>query len=120
MCCNFRSASPDNGEHNTRGRGKRKEWEAILPKSEIRTRGAKIPDYKLHLKIRPSKREQKAIEKNSLRESIGFAGRGRGKLGKAAMDKKGVMQAPVTGWTLEPAFKLSDIPQNFHSVPNSR
>lgn len=71
-----RSASPegneDNGMSGKPGKGRKKEWEAILPKSEIRTRGAKIPNYKLHLKIRPSKKEQQVIESQCLRKSFGF------------------------------------------------
>lgn len=38
----------------------------------MQTRGAKLPNFKLHLKIRPTKEEQSAIAKNSLRESIGY------------------------------------------------
>ena len=109
-----RSASPDNENKEPRLRGKRKEWDTILPRSEIRTRGAKLPDYKLHLKIRPTKREQKAIQRNSLKESIGFDKK-RKKLPsaqKARDDKKLLQQQKAQNvpenWTLEPAFKIFD------------
>nr|XP_040569588.1 scm-like with four MBT domains protein 2 [Lepeophtheirus salmonis] len=72
----------------------RKEWSELLPKSDIQTRGAKLPNWKLHLKIRPSKKDQKTINNNALRESLGYFSSNLSKRCKQ----------------LEPAFKVDDIP----------
>ena len=81
-------------------RKRNKEWKSILPKSEIRTRGAKLPNFSLHLKIRPSRKEQRAIENASLRSSIGYSDAYLTKSGA----KKGRRELP-------PAFTINDFPE---------
>ena len=61
------SSRPSSPCHQRKKRSK--EWGTILPKSEIRTRGAKLPNFSLHLKIRPSRKEQRAIESSNLKMS---------------------------------------------------
>ena len=92
-----------------------KRWEEILPKSEIRTRGAKLPDFKLHFKIRPSKKEQKVIEKNSLRDSIGYDRRSK----SSAANKKIRLDDEKKPQKLEAAFTMEDLEEleEKHSGP---
>ena len=78
-----------------------KEWGTILPKSEIRTRGAKLPNFSLHLKIRPSRKEQRAIESSNLRMS--YSASADTLLSKSG-GKKGRRELP-------PAFSLLDFPK---------
>ena len=56
------SMSIQGDEPAKRRRYGKKEWSTLLPKSEMRTRGAKLPDWKLHMKIRPSYKDRKAME----------------------------------------------------------
>jgi len=60
-----RDNSPDNSEHS--GGNKRrygpKNWGDILPPSEIKTRGAKLPSFAIQLKVRPSKKDVEELEK---------------------------------------------------------
>ena len=55
-----RDNSPDTGEANKR---KNKNWGDILPPSEIKTRGAKLPSFSLQLKKRPSKKDVEELER---------------------------------------------------------
>ena len=80
-------------------RKRNKEWKTILPKSEIRTRGAKLPNFSLHMKIRPSRKEQRAIENASLRSSIGYS--------EVLLTKSGAKKGRRE---LPPAFTLLDFP----------
>ncbi len=78
-----------------------KEWNQILPKSEIRTRGAKIPNFSLHMKIRPSRKEQRAIENSSrLKANVSYSDNLLSKSG----GKKGRRELP-------PAFNMQDFPK---------
>ena len=95
------SSSDESRPSSPSGRRKRnKEWQSILPKSEIRTRGAKLPNFSLHLKIRPSRKEQRAIESSSIRSSIGYS--------EAIMTKSGAKKGRRE---LPPAFNMSDFPK---------
>lgn len=78
-----------------------KEWGTILPKSEIRTRGAKLPNFSLHLKIRPSRKEQRAIENANFRSNMYNGG---DQLLNKSGGKKGRRELP-------PAFSLHDFPK---------
>ena len=78
-----------------------KEWGTILPKSEIRTRGAKLPNFSLHMKIRPSRKEQRAIENSS--SNVKSYSASEHLLSKTG-GKKGRRELP-------PAFSLQDFPQ---------
>lgn len=79
-----------------------KEWGTILPKSEIRTRGAKLPNFSLHLKIRPSRKDQRAMESSdSYRSSSAYSAENL--LSKSG-GKKGRRELP-------PAFSLRDFPK---------
>ena len=40
-----------------------KNWSDILPPSEIKTRGAKLPSFSRQLKVRPSKKDVEELEK---------------------------------------------------------
>ena len=107
-----RSTSPDSSERRSSRpkRATRKEWENILPRSEIKTRGARLPDYKLHLKIRPSRKEQSVIDRTSLRESIGFDKKGlRRQRGGRGQDQVG---GPIK---IKAAFKLGHVPHQQRS-----
>ncbi len=122
-----RSASPDNGgsgggggggggevdRHRTRRHGRREPDQGVQPaRSRIMTRGAKLPDYKLHFKIRPTKEEQKVIESNSLRESIGYdRGAKRARYEEQQQGGAGAGAARRPGWMVEPAFRMSDLEQ---------
>lgn len=77
-----------------------KEWGNILPKSEIRTRGAKLPNFSLHLKIRPSRKDQRAMESSDSYRSSYSAENLLSKSG----GKKGRRELP-------PAFSLRDFPK---------
>ena len=82
-----------------------KEWGTILPKSEIRTRGAKLPNFSLHLKIRPSRKDQRAIESSNLRMgSYGSACSAADALLTKSGGKKGRRELP-------PAFNIKDFPK---------
>lgn len=76
-----------------------KEWESILPKSEIRTRGAKLPNFRIHMKIRPSVKDRKDMEKSSLRASFGY-----GDANSPGLRRKGRKKE------LPPAFTMADFP----------
>jgi hypothetical protein len=121
---NSRSASPaPDGEPAAKRKSGRKEWGNILPRSEIRTRGAKLPDYKLHLKIRPTKKEQNEIAINSLRDSIGFGDKRNGKgMNRAMAEYEMAFQQTVgrgrsTTIKLKPAFKLHVAPVELAQQP---
>ena len=77
-----------------------KEWGTILPKSEIRTRGAKLPNFSLHMKIRPSRKEQLKIENSTSIKSYSASEHLLSKTG----GKKGRRELP-------PAFSLQDFPK---------
>ena len=77
-----------------------KEWGTILPKSEIRTRGAKLPNFSLHMKIRPSRKEQRAIESSTIKSNYSASEHLLSKTG----GKKGRRELP-------PAFSLDDFPK---------
>lgn len=57
-----RDNSPEVGEGGKRRYGP-KNWGELLPPSEIRTRGAKLPSFSLQLKVRPSKKDVEELEK---------------------------------------------------------
>ena len=84
----------------SRKQKQRKEWENILPKSEIRTRGAKLPNFRLHMKIRPSRKEQRDLENSKLR---GVYATTDALLNKSGA-KKGRRELP-------PAFSMDDFPK---------
>jgi len=68
-------------------------WESILPRSDIQTRGAKLPDFKLHFGLKPSKRSAEANTADS-------------------PEKKAVTEPAVAredAWKMEAAFRLEDI-----------
>ena len=95
------SSSDESRPSSPSSRRKRnKEWQSILPKSEIRTRGAKLPNFSLHLKIRPSRKEQRAIESSSIRSSIGYS--------EAILTKSGAKKGRRE---LPPAFNMNDFPK---------
>ena len=86
----------------------------LLPKSEMRTRGNKLPDFKLHFNMRPTRKEQKDLIAST------------SKYAKDRIDSLSNILRPVTnipnvsqinkakrGKTrleLIPAFKMSDFP----------
>ena len=80
-----------------------KEWGTILPKSEIRTRGAKLPNFSLHLKIRPSRKDQRAIESSNLKMGSYGSNSADALLSKSG-GKKGRRELP-------PAFNINDFPK---------
>ncbi len=96
-----RSSSPDNEQPPPKRKVARKEWENILPKSEIRTRGAKLPNWKLHMKIRPTKKELCVIANTNLRKGIVDNGDQR----LPSVLKRG----PGGAIRLVPAFKPSEV-----------
>lgn len=57
-----RDNSPELGEGGKRKYGP-KNWGELLPPSEIRTRGAKLPTFSQQLKVRPSKKDVEELEK---------------------------------------------------------
>ena len=60
-----RDNSPDPNDQ-TGGNKRRygpKNWGDILPPSEIKTRGAKLPSFAIQLKVRPSKKDVEELEK---------------------------------------------------------
>ena len=63
-----RDNSPDTGDAGgaTGGSKRRygpKNWGDILPPSEIKTRGAKLPSFAIQLKVRPSKKDVEELER---------------------------------------------------------
>ena len=61
-----RDNSPDTGDTSTGGVKRRygpKNWGDILPPSEIKTRGAKLPSFAIQLKVRPSKKDVEELER---------------------------------------------------------
>jgi hypothetical protein len=92
-----RPSSPNGGARKQR---RTKEWGNILPKSEIRTRGAKLPNFSLHLKIRPSRKDQRAMENSGFRNAFRY---GDNYLTKSGA-KKGRRELP-------PAFTIDDFPK---------
>jgi len=87
------SSKKKNGKNG--GATKANKWENILPKSEIRTRGAKLPDFKLHFGLRPSKREaEKAPQEQSTQPPA---------------SKKAKVTVRKDAWKMEPAFCMEDI-----------
>ena len=58
-----------------------------------------MPNFSLHMKIRPSRKEQRAIENASLRSSIGYS--------EVLLTKSGAKKGRRE---LPPAFTLSDFP----------
>ncbi len=104
-----RSTSPvNNGEGDGRRTTRRPAPPKELPRSRIRTRGAKLPDFKLHLKICPSKEEQKVIESNSLRGGVSY-GRSSAKKSKFVEYQSPSGKRGPGGWRMEPAFKMSEL-----------
>jgi len=92
-------------QQRTERKKRSKEWGTILPKSEIRTRGAKLPNFSLHLKIRPSRKDQRAIESSNLRMgSYGSACSAADALLTKSGGKKGRRELP-------PAFNIKDFPK---------
>ena len=55
-------AGPEHGGSGRRRYGP-KNWGDILPPSEIKTRGAKLPSFAIQLKVRPSKKDVEELEK---------------------------------------------------------
>ena len=51
------------GEGGVRRRGAARNWGDLLPPTEIRTRGAKLPSFAMQLKVRPSRREREELER---------------------------------------------------------
>ena len=61
-----RDNSPDPGDSGTGGTKRKygpKNWGDILPPSEIKTRGAKLPSFAVQLKVRPSKKDVEELER---------------------------------------------------------
>ena len=60
---NSRENTPEDGGPPLKKRNEKKNWGDILPPTEIRTRGAKLPNFALQLKVRPTKKDLEEIER---------------------------------------------------------
>ena len=93
-------------------------YSRLLPKSEMRTRGNKLPEFSLHFKIRHLKKEVNNPVSSSSKSIIE-----RHKIGSVSDILRPVPMSSKTGHNnlkkrgrtrleLIPAFKLSDFPQH--------